>query len=347
MNHGKMQRSFIVTGAGGFIGARFVEAVRRTGARVISVDRVSDAASAFGRPEHHGLDFGKMIDIEDLEGFLERMSDSHDARESPRDITAVIHLGACTDTMNFDEAVHEKLNVAYSKMLWIWCTKNHVPLIYASCAASYGAGQECYVDEEAPRPPVEPFNPYGWSKQRVDRWTLEEERQGRAPPRWAGFKFFNVYGFGERHKARMASVVLHAFDQIRDRGQVRLFKSYRQGFGDGEQKRDFVYVEDVVDVLVHGATGDLKRGIFNLGSGKARTFVDLATATFRALGREPVIEYIDMPVELRDRYQYFTEAKLDRLRAGGYTMPFTSLEDGVHRYVQRLLAHGSAAMSSP
>lgn len=335
-----VQRSYIVTGAGGFIGARFVEAARRAGASVISVDQKYGDTNTFERPEHRGLDFGRTLDLTELEGFLS-------GREAPRDVTAIIHLGACTDTMELDEAVHERLNVAYSKMLWTWCSKHRVPLVYASSAATYGAGEQGYDDDEARIPSLEPLNPYGWSKQRFDLWALTEEREGRAPPRWAGFKFFNVYGFGERHKGRMASVILHSFDQIREKGRVRLFKSHKAGFADGEQKRDFVYVEDVVDVLVHAATSDLKRGIFNLGTGKARTFFDLASSTFRALGREPAIDFIDMPVELRERYQYFTEAEMERLRGAGYTKAFTSLEDGVFRYVRRLLEHAETSKGAP
>lgn len=327
-----MAERYVVTGAAGFIGARFVEAARARGADVISVDEKTAALNAFAsRPEHRGLDFGTTLGIDDLEPWLER--------EKPKDLTAVIHLGACSDTMELDESVHERLNVAYSKMLWTWCAKHGVPLVYASSAATYGDGAAGYDDDESAIGSLQPLNPYGWSKQRVDLWVLERERAGEQPPTWAGFKFFNVYGFGERHKGRMASVILHSADQIRASGKVKLFKSHKAGYADGEQKRDFVYVDDVVDVLLFAAAGGLKRGIYNLGSGQARTFVDLARATFRALGKEPNIEFIDMPEALRERYQYFTEAKMDRLRAAGYVKPFTSLEDGAARYVGRLEAN--------
>jgi ADP-L-glycero-D-manno-heptose 6-epimerase len=231
-------------------------------------------------------------------------------------------------------------------MLWSWCTKHAVPLVYASSAATYGDGAAGYDDDESAITKLQPLNPYGWSKQRFDLWALDRERAGEHPPTWAGFKFFNVYGFGERHKGRMASVILHSSDQIQSAGKVKLFKSHKAGYGDGEQKRDFVYVEDVVDVLFFAATGAVKRGIYNLGSGKARTFADLARATFKALGKEPNIEFIDMPEALRERYQYFTEAKMERLRAAGYDKPFTSLEDGAARYVERLLAHAAASSSA-
>ncbi len=331
-----MAERYIVTGAAGFIGARFVEAARKRGADVVSVDVDTAAESAFSsRPEHQGIDFGTTLDIDALEPWL--------AREAPEDITAVVHLGACSDTMELDESVHERLNVAYSKMLWSWCTKKRVPLVYASSAATYGDGASGYDDDESRLTTLEPLNPYGRSKQKVDLWVLDRERAGEAPPAWAGFKFFNVYGFGERHKGRMASVILHSSDQIQKVGKVKLFKSHKAGYGDGEQKRDFVFVDDVVDVLLHAASGAVKRGIYNLGTGQARTFADLARATFEALGKEPNIEFIDMPVELRERYQYFTEAKMQRLRAAGYTKPFTSLEDGAARYVTRLLAHAARA----
>jgi len=315
----------VVTGAAGFIGTRTVEALSRAGAKIVSVDRRS-GEDAFARAEHRGLDFGTILDIEALEPWL---------ANKPK-VDAIIHLGACTDTMELDEAVHERLNVSYSKMLWTHCAAQRVPMVYASSAATYGNGEAGWDDDEAKIAGLEPLNPYGWSKQRFDFWALDREREGTAPPKWAGFKFFNVYGFGERHKGRMASVVAHGFDQIRATGKVRLFKSHKAGIADGDQRRDFVYVEDVVDVLRFAARGAIKRGIYNLGTGTARSFADLAKATFAALGKPANIEFIDMPVELRERYQYFTEAKMDRLRAAGYAIAFTSLEDGVDRYVKRL-----------
>jgi ADP-L-glycero-D-manno-heptose 6-epimerase len=235
--------------------------------------------------------------------------------------------------MELDPAVHERLNLDYSKALWGFCASRKVPLVYASSAATYGAGEHGWDDDERAITKLAPLNPYGWSKHRFDLWALERERYGSAPPTWAGFKFFNVYGFGERHKGRMASVVLHGYDQIAQIGKVRLFKSHKAGIADGDQRRDFVYVEDVVDVLFYAASGKISRGVYNLGTGKARSFADLATATFRALGKEPRVEFFDMPAELRERYQYFTEARMDRLRAAGWTRGFAPLEDGVARYV--------------
>ena len=318
--------TYFVTGAGGFIGARTVEALRaHAGVRVVSID----FPETFARVEHRGLDFGKTLHPERLLAFLQT--------ELPRDTRAIIHLGACTDTMELDESLLARLNDDYTRALWSFCATAKLPLVYASSAATYGAGEHGYADDESQMARLAPLNPYGWSKQRFDLWALERERAKQTPPLWAGFKFFNVFGFGERHKNRMASVVLHGFDQIKATGKVKLFRSHRAGVADGEQKRDFVHVGDVVDVLLFAASGAIERGIYNLGTGRARSFADLARATFRAMGREAAnIEYFDMPTELRERYQYFTEADMTRLRAAGWQRPFTSLEDGVAAYVERL-----------
>jgi ADP-L-glycero-D-manno-heptose 6-epimerase len=320
------ERPLLVTGAAGFIGARFVESCGLRGVPVVSVDR---RASFTERPEHRGLDFGTIVDFEALDGWL--------AAEQPS-LRGIVHLGACTDTTEMDVSYLRRVNLEYSQRLWRWATEHAVPLVYASSAATYGDGAEGYDDDEARIPELRPLNPYGESKQQFDVWALAEERAGRRPPAWTGFKFFNVYGFGERHKGKMASVVLHAFDQIRADGEVRLFKSHRPDFADGAQRRDFVFVEDVVAVLHFALDAAVDRGIFNLGSGTSRTFLDLAHATFAALGVPRNVRFIDMPEALRERYQYSTEARMRRLRAVGYTPPFTSLEDGVARYVPRLLA---------
>jgi ADP-L-glycero-D-manno-heptose 6-epimerase len=183
-----------------------------------------------------------------------------------------------------------------------------------------------------------PLNPYGDSKLQFDLWALDEEKHGRTPPSWSGFKFFNVYGFGERHKAKMASVVLHGYDQIKATGRVRLFKSHKAGIADGHQARDFVYVDDVIDVLTYALEKPIPRGIYNLGTGRARTFLDLVNATFAAMGKKPNVEFFDTPMELRARYQYFTQADMLKLRRAGWMNHFTTLEDGVKRYVERLIA---------
>ena len=318
----------LVTGAAGFIGARFVEACSGRGIDVVAVDRESHFA---GRPEHAGIGFGRIVDRDALFDWLRA--------DAPR-LSGIVHLGACTDTTQLDVAYLEHANVDYSRRLWHFAAEREVPFVYASSAATYGDGACGYDDDEASVDALRPLNPYAESKQRFDRFVLDSERRGIAPPIWSGFKFFNVYGFGERHKRHMASVVLHAFDQIRATGRVRLFRSHRDGIADGEQKRDFVAVEDVVDALHFALTKPIGRGLYNLGSGSARSFLDLARATFVALGHTPMIDFIDTPAELRARYQYFTEARMQKLRATGWSHPATRLEAGVARYVEHLLAAG-------
>ena len=252
-------------------------------------------------------------------------------------VDGIIHLGACTDTTEMRVDFLTDVNLEYTKALWKIATEYKIPFVYASSAATYGSGELGYDDDESKMPQLKPLNPYGDSKLQFDLWALKEEQKGETPPSWSGFKFFNVYGFGERHKIKMASVVFQGFEQIREHGKLQLFKSHRAGIADGEQKRDFVYVGDVVDVLLFAIKGALKRGIYNLGSGKARSFLDLAKATFKALGKEPHIAFIDTPIEIRDRYQYFTEANMQKLRKAGYTREFTSLEEGVKLTVADLL----------
>jgi ADP-L-glycero-D-manno-heptose 6-epimerase len=251
---------------------------------------------------------------------------------------AIVHLGACTDTREQNIEYLARVNIRASQDLWRYATEARVPFIYASSAATYGGGERGYDDDETLIPSLTPLNPYGDSKQQFDLWALDQERRGEHPPAWCGLKFFNVYGFGERHKGPMASVVLHAYDQIEATGQVRLFKSHRPGVADGHQSRDFILVDDVVDVLVWLVAQPVARGIYNLGTGRARTFLDLAKAVFGALGRPDRIEFIDTPQDVRRHYQYFTEARMSRLRSAGYVRPFTTLEEGVASYVRRLRA---------
>jgi ADP-L-glycero-D-manno-heptose 6-epimerase len=300
---------------------------------VVSVD----APSYFqDRKEHlegaSKVDFGTIVDREMLAPWLEK--ETKRAGGSP--VSAIVHLGACTDTGEFDEAYLAKMNLEYSKTLWNWCARQKVPFVYASSAATYGAGELGYDDDDALTPRLKPLNPYGESKRAFDEWAFGEEKRGNAPPSWAGFKFFNVYGFGETHKEKMASVILHAYRQILATGGAKLFQSHKAGIADGEQKRDFIFVEDVVDVLFFALEKPIRRGVYNLGTGQARTFLDLVRATFRAMGKPEKIEFIPTPESLRERYQYFTEAKMDRLRREGYTTAFTSLEDGVAAYIRRL-----------
>lgn len=314
----------MVTGAAGFIGARCVEALVARGDRVVSVDRL-DAFDT--RPEHAGIDFGERVRLDDVDAWLAAHGGG---------VRAIVHLGACTDTRETDRAYLHRVNVASSQQLWQRAIGLQVPFIYASSAATYGAGELGYDDDEAVLPRLTPLNAYGDSKQEFDEWALAEERAGRHPRAWTGLKFFNVYGYGERHKGPMSSVVIQAFDQIRATGRVRLFRSHRPDIADGHQARDFIFVDDVVGVLLALVDRPLARGIFNLGSGRARTFLDLARAVFAALGAPERIEFIDTPADLQQTYQYFTEAPMGRLRSLGYALAPTALEDGVSRYVARL-----------
>jgi ADP-L-glycero-D-manno-heptose 6-epimerase len=315
----------LVTGAAGFIGARFVASCAARGIPFLAVDR---PAHFVERKEHREIAFGEVIDRERLIAWL--------ASERPA-LRGIVHLGACTDTTEMDRAFLDRVNLGYTQALWRYASREAVPFVYASSAATYGDGSQGYEDDESRVGSLVPLNPYGESKQRFDVWALGEEKLGRHPPVWSGFKFFNVYGFGERHKRKMSSVVVQGFDQIQRVGSVKLFRSHRPDVADGHQTRDFVYVDDVVDVLHFALDSPLARGIYNLGTGTGRTFLALVEATFAALGREPRVEFVDTPEELRARYQYFTEARMEKLRDAGYRRPFTSLEEGVREYVQRLL----------
>ncbi len=318
------KKTYLVTGAAGFIGSRFVESCLTQDIQIISVDNLGFFES---RPENKSVKYGEKIDRADLFDWLE----SHHPH-----LDAIVHLGAITDTRADDLELLNQLNLEYSKSIWEYATQHKIPLVYASSAATYGNGEEGYDDDESRIQHLKPLNPYGESKQKFDLWALDQEREGVHPPAWSGFKFFNVYGFGERHKEFMSSVVLHAYDQIQRSGHVTLFRSHKEGIADGYQKRDFIFVDDVVKVLHFAIEKPIARGIFNLGTGKARPFLDLAKAVFQALNIQPHILFTDTPVSIRKKYQYFTEAKMDRLRAAGYLSEFTSLEEGVRRYIQRL-----------
>jgi ADP-L-glycero-D-manno-heptose 6-epimerase len=318
-------RKYLVTGAAGFIGSRFIETCQNNNLSLISVDQLDFFEN---RSENRSLHFGEKIDRNYLIPWL---------KETTPRLEAIIHLGAITDTRETNWDALNQFNLEYSKSLWEYATRKKIPFIYASSAATYGDGASGYDDDETLISKLKPLNPYGESKQKFDLWALEQEKRGNHPPQWTGFKFFNVYGFGERHKGFMSSVVLHAFDQIQKTDQVTLFKSHRSAIPDGHQKRDFIYVEDVVNALHFAIERPIGRGIFNLGTGQARTFLDLARAVFKALGKSEKIEFVDTPLSIREKYQYFTEAKMDRLRKQGYLQPFTSLEEGVQKYMKKLV----------
>jgi ADP-L-glycero-D-manno-heptose 6-epimerase len=250
-------------------------------------------------------------------------------------IDFVFHIGARTDTTEFDYAVHQHLNVEYSEKIWNYCTVQNIPLVYASSAATYGAGEFGYKDDHELFFKLKPLNAYGVSKNEFDKWVLH---QNDHPPFWAGLKFFNVYGPNEYHKGRMASVIWHAFNQIKKDGRVNLFKSHRPDFKDGQQLRDFVYVKDVLSVCYWLMENQPTSAIYNLGTGKARTFEDLVKSTFAGIDKPASIVYIDMPEDIREKYQYFTEANMAKIKNAGYTNEFYTLENGVNDYVRNYLS---------
>lgn len=313
----------VVTGAAGFIGSCLIGELLREGwADIVAVDDFSREDKA---PNLEGKKLTARIERKEFLTWL-------DANENQ--VQFIFHLGARTDTTEFDRAIFEELNVQYSKDVWERCVKYGIPLVYASSGATYGEGELGYADDEDLPFKLKPLNPYGDSKNDFDKWALTQEKK---PYFWAGLKFFNVYGPNEYHKGRMASVVFHAFNQIQAGGGMKLFRSHRPDYKDGEQLRDFVYVKDVCSVCLFLMEHRRNSGLYNLGSGRARTFLDLARATFKALGKEEKIEFVDTPADIRDKYQYFTEAKMEKLIGIGYDMPFTSLEEGVKDYVGNYL----------
>lgn len=320
-------RAIVVTGAAGFIGSYLCGFLNRAGfSQLILVDDFSRADKA---KNLEGKQYAERVERAEFEAWAQR---------TDVDIQAVFHLGARTDTTEMDYAVHRVLNVEYSQMIWRLCTECRIPLLYASSAATYGAGEWGYDDNHSIVEKLRPLNPYGQSKQDFDLWALA---QSETPPYWAGVKFFNVFGPNEYHKGRMASVVVHAFHQIRKTGGMKLFRSHRPDFADGAQARDFIHVDDVARICFFLLDARPTGGLFNVGSGSARTFNDLVAAVFSAMNLQPAISYIDTPADIRDTYQYFTEARMDKLRAAGYTAPIRSLEDGVTNYVETYLSQGA------
>ncbi len=313
----------VVTGAAGFIGSCLITKLNTEGhTNLILVDDFSHESKKANYLEK------QYLQTIERAGFLEWFE------QNAKSVNFIYHLGARTDTTEFNVELFNELNLNYTKVIWDICTRHFIPMVYASSAATYGLGEHGYNDDESKINLLKPLNPYGDSKNEFDKWALT---QTQTPPKWVGFKFFNVYGPNEFHKGRMASVIFHSFNRIIEKGNVRLFRSHKPDYKDGEQLRDFVYVKDVVDVLYFAYDSLIKNGIYNLGSGKARTFLDLANATFKALGKEPDIEFIDTPADIRDKYQYYTEANMDKLAEQGYLTPFTSLEEGVNDYVTNYL----------
>lgn len=313
----------VVTGAAGFIASYLAEVLNQQGRTDLIL--VDDFSSEAKKNNWVNLGFEQCID---REAFLPWF------KENSATIDFVFHLGARTDTTEKSEAILAHLNLNYSKAIWEICTKASIPLVYASSAATYGLGEFGYKDEHSLSTKLQPLNLYGQSKNDFDIWALQ---QTNTPPHWYGLKFFNVYGPKEYHKGRMASVVLHTYKQIQEKGQMQLFRSHNPNYKDGEQLRDFVYVKDVAKVCLFLQDQQPESGLYNLGSGKARTFHDLARLTFEALDLAPSISFIDTPLDIRDKYQYFTEADMSKLLAAGYTGGFHTLEEGVGNYVQEHL----------
>ncbi len=314
----------IITGAAGFIGSCLVSFLNKNNFdNLILVD-----------------DFNREDKMPNLINKSSKQKISRDVfftwleKEKP-EIDFFIHIGARTDTTEFNANIFDELNLNYSKKVWQYCSNNNISLIYASSAATYGMGELGYSDDHNIVPLLKPLNPYGESKNNFDKWVLEQEVQ---PPFWAGLKFFNVYGPNEYHKKRMASVIFHTFNQVISTRKVKLFRSDNSEYKDGMQLRDFVYVKDVIDVILFLMKNKPDSGIYNLGTGLARTFLDLAKATFKAMSHYENIEFIDTPEDIRDKYQYFTEANISKLRKSGYSKPFYTLENGIQDYIGNYLS---------
>ncbi len=313
----------IVTGAAGFIGSRLIGRLNQDNFNaIIAVDKFDNPV------KNRNLEGLRIQERVERDAFFPWLDKNYELVEF------IFHIGARTDTTEFNKSIFDQLNVSYSKEIWNRCVKYQIPLVYASSAATYGLGELGFKDDESKIKSLRPLNPYGWSKLEFDIWALEQKKK---PMFWAGLKFFNVYGPNEYHKGRMASVIWHAFNQISDTGQMKLFKSHHPDYKDGGQLRDFIYVDDLVDVCVFLMHQRTPSGIYNLGTGKARTFLDLAKSVFKAMKKTEKISFIDTPVDIRDKYQYFTEADMDKLRSIGYTKPFTTLEEGAQQYVTQYL----------
>ncbi len=322
----------IVTGGAGFIGSNLVEALERKGVGDIVVCDLLGSGDKWRNIAKRSL--RDIIKPEDLLTYL----DAHRSQ-----VKMIFHMGAISSTTETDADLIVDTNFTLSRKLWLWCAEHNTRFVYASSAATYGDGSQGFQDDETPSvlAKLQPLNPYGWSKHAFDRRVsgiVHQTQSEPVPPQWVGLKFFNVYGPNEYHKGEQMSVVCKLYPQVIAGAAARLFKSYRDDYEDGGQLRDFVYVDDCVDVMLWFLDNPRVNGLFNVGSGKARSFKDLALATFAASGKSPKISYIDMPQTLQAKYQYFTEANMSKLRSVGYTKELTSLEDGIAKYVQNFLS---------
>jgi len=323
----------VVTGALGFIGSALLGELERAGyGSLVAVDDFSHTHKL------HNLEHKNIHQRVERESLFDWLA------ENARFVQCIFHIGARTRTNEFDWDVLNHLNVEYSQKLWKFCCQENVPLIYASSAATYGNGSQGFSDQGDGKKLL-PLNPYGQSKHQFDLWVNDQVALGNQPPFWAGFKFFNVFGPNEYHKDRMASVVFHAFHQIQNTGKMKLFKSYRSDYADGSQRRDFVYIKDVTSVLMYFMENRRHSGLYNLGSGESHTFKELAESVFEALGIAPQIEYIDMPEDIRDNYQYYTQAEMDKVREAGFVSSFWDFSAAVSDYVQGYLMQKEAKNS--
>ncbi len=319
----------VITGAAGFIASCLVGYLNEQ--RFYDLVLVDDFSKLEKKGNLEGKQFSQKVE---RSAFISWLDEHH------RGVEFIFHLGARTDTTEFNKAIFDELNLLYSQAVWNKCVEFGIPLVYASSAATYGLGELGYEDNHDIVEQLKPLNPYGDSKNDFDKWALKQERK---PYFWAGLKFFNVYGPNESHKKRMASVIFHSYNQIVEKGSVNLFRSHRADYTDGGQMRDFVYVKDLVKVCYFLMQHRKDSGLYNLGTGKARSFFDLASATFAAMQKPADIRFIDTPADIRDTYQYFTEANMTKLRSIGYSEPFYSLENGVKEYVQEYLMQGKFA----
>ena len=319
-------KTIIVTGGAGFIGSCLVRALNDRGYNnIVIVDNIASTE------KWKNLRNKKYLTYLHKDDFLPALFG-----EEFEDIGAIVHLGACSSTTETDFDYLWDNNVEYTKELWRFCTEYEIPFLYASSAATYGGGEAGFDDRQDINV-LQPLNGYGYSKQVFDQWM---QRQSTHPPRYAGFKFFNVYGPNEYCKGSMASMVYHGFRQVKESGEIRLFKSERPDYRDGGQLRDFVYVKDVCEVILFFLENVVKNGIYNVGTGRAQSFEELADAVFSALGLEPNIRYIEMPENLKEKYQYYTKAEIAALREAGYDKPFMDLEAGARDYVTQHLSKG-------
>ena len=316
----------IVTGAMGFIGSCFISYLNQLGyTDILAVD------DFYKWRKEKNLSHKRIHDYIHRDLFLNYFE------KIASQVEVVFHLGARTDTISEDKQIFDELNLNYSKKIWDICSRFSIPLVYASSAATYGDGSQGFSDDHKKTKSLKPLNAYAQSKQDFDVWALEQKK---SPPYWYGMKFFNVYGPNEYHKARMASVIFHAFHQIQQTGQLKLFKSHHKDYDHGGQKRDFIYVKDVLEMCWTIIQKKPTSGLYNTGTGTARTFEDLGKACFSALGVPANIEYIDMPEDLREKYQYFTEAEMSKWKSADLPLPGTSLESGIEDYVKNYLLPG-------